>query len=126
MELFVQPHEEALMSAPEFMLTGLTGREYKMMLKPRKFRGVPAEAADRFWKNHLRPILDRHLDGSLGGSFKALFEPSVREVRFRDTEELLLDAHGYSFRCETGRMPTLTEFSGAATRARADAADPYR
>lgn len=89
------------MGEPEsFRIQGLTGREYKIMLEPKRFAGAPAKAARRFWKR-LAPIVARHMDGKAGpGSFDEVFKEAIedRPVQFCDTAALLLDAHGYSLR----------------------------
>jgi hypothetical protein len=85
------------MSTPGFELFGLTGREYKMMLKPAEFAGFPDDAAAKAWQR-LKPILGEHLEAESIG-FDAVFGEKVeRGVRFRDTDRLALDEKGYSLR----------------------------
>ena len=71
----------------------IDGREYKLLLKPRKFKkskGDPSAAlANAFWTDHLKPIIRRHLDERSGGKvrFKGEFDSAkVRNVRFWDTK----------------------------------------
>jgi hypothetical protein len=82
-----------------FKLAGLTGREYKMLLAPEKLAGLPEEAGSRFWEL-LGPIVNRRrVRGTPKlGSFEAVFEGSERQVQYRDTDDLALDAKGYSLR----------------------------
>jgi hypothetical protein len=68
-----------------FKVTGLTGREYKMMLDPMKFTGEPKWVAARFWKS-LLPVVAAHMDDANGlGSFDEVFvkAPVNRPVRFK-------------------------------------------
>ncbi len=82
-----------------FRLQGLSGREYKMLLAPEKFAGLPEEAGNRFWEL-LGPIVNRRRARGTPkvGSFDAVFERSERNVQYRDTDNLALDAKGYSLR----------------------------
>ena len=47
-------------NAPAFTLKGLTGREYKMLLKPKKFRGSAEAVGRRFWTRRLKAIVEKH------------------------------------------------------------------
>ena len=78
-----------------FNLTGLTGREYKMLLEPGRFPGNPGEVADRLW-SRLPPILGPHLADADG--LPALPDAKQRMVQFLDTDKLALDGKGYSLR----------------------------
>jgi hypothetical protein len=78
-----------------FNLTGLTGREYKMLLEPGRFPGNPGEVADRLW-SRLPPIFGPHLADADG--LPALPDAKQRMVQFLDTDKLALDGQGYSLR----------------------------
>jgi len=79
-------------------------REYKLMLAPTKFAGEEekAKAVDRFWREALKPIVDKRLDAQDDGTprSKKAFKPDGKErhVLFRDTKDCLLDHNGYAFR----------------------------
>jgi len=71
----------------------INGREYKLLLKPKKFKtfkGDPSAAlANAFWTDHLKPIIQRHLDERSGrrARFKGEFDAAkIRNVRFWDTK----------------------------------------
>ena len=87
----------------DFKLKGLTGREYKLLLKPEKFIGTAETAAKRFWTKHLRAIVAGYRKPRTNGRFEKLFPQNVRAVRFYDTGGLELDARGYSLRLRHGR-----------------------
>jgi hypothetical protein len=68
----------------------MDGREYKLLLKPKKFEGDPSAAlANEFWTDKLKPIIRRHLDERSGGKarFKGEFDSvKIRNVCFWDTK----------------------------------------
>lgn len=68
----------------------IDGREYKLLLRPTKFKGDPSDAlANAFWTKHLRPIIQGRLDKRSNGKarFKGQFEPArIRNVRYWDTK----------------------------------------
>jgi hypothetical protein len=67
----------------------IDGREYKLLLRPMKFKGDPSDAlANAFWTKHLRPIIQRLNKRSNGKArFKGQFEPArIRNVRYWDTK----------------------------------------
>jgi hypothetical protein len=68
----------------------IDGREYKLLLRPTKFKGDPSDAlANAFWTKHLRPIIQERLDKRSNGKgrFKGQFEPArIRNVRYWDTQ----------------------------------------
>ena len=77
-------------------------REYKLMLDPQKFSGTPsADAANQFWDDMLKPVIERRLDARNDGEprHKKKFKlQEERIVRFWDTENCDLDQHGYVLR----------------------------
>ena len=77
-------------------------REYKLMLDPEKFSGTPSvDAANQFWKDMLKPIIEDRLDERNNGEprHKNKFElDEERIVRFFDTGDCDLDRQGYVFR----------------------------
>ena len=94
------------MAIAEFKLKGLTGREYKMLLKPARFKGPAKAGGKRFWTRRLAPIVAGHWKAPSNGSFDALFGERVRVVRFYDTDERDLDAHDYSLRLREDKNGT--------------------
>ena len=80
----------------------LESREYKLMLDPQKFSGTPsADAANRFWSDMLKPVIERRLDERNNGEprHKNKFKlDEERIVRFFDTGDCDLDRQGYVFR----------------------------
>src|SRR5262245_59698899 len=72
----------------------MDGREYKLLLRPTKFKGDPSDGlANAFWTKHLRPIIQglykQGLDKRSNGKahFKGQFEPArIRNVRYWDTK----------------------------------------
>src|SRR5262245_46272502 len=68
----------------------MDGREYKLLLKPKKFKGDPSTAlANAFWTDKLKPIIRRHLDERAGGKarFKGEFDSAkIRNVLYWDTK----------------------------------------
>ena len=85
------------MGQPEFKMTGLTGREYKMMLKPRKFAGPPEDPGARFWKK-LKPILDEHAEEPERGFDKMFGDSQTAQCASATPTSFFLDANGYSLR----------------------------
>jgi hypothetical protein len=80
----------------------IDGREYKLLLKPKKFTGDPSAAlANAFWTDHLKPIIRDHLDERSGGKarFKGEFDQAkIRNVRFWDTKGRALASCDLSLR----------------------------
>ena len=83
----------------------MNGREYKLLLKPKKFKtfkGDPSAAlANAFWTEHLKPVIRSHLDERPGGKarFKGEFEQAkIRDVRFWDTKRHVLASCDLSLR----------------------------
>ncbi len=70
---------------------GIDGREYKLLLDPAAFAGKPyEEAAQAFWRDKLKPLIDDSLDPKLGGGGRAegaLKLKKRRLVFFLDTAE---------------------------------------
>jgi hypothetical protein len=89
----------------EFTLTGLNGREYKMMLAPKDVRDEPKEAADWVWSK-LSKAFGPHLSNR--ATFPELPKAREREIEFRDTGELALDNVGYSLRLRTDDKSEVT------------------
>lgn len=87
----------------------ITGREYKLLLNPRKFDSAPSNAlAAAFWARKLRPVITEGLDARSDGGSRAEGELKLnpekqRVVRFFDTGDRLLNRNGFALR---SRMPT--------------------
>ncbi len=80
----------------------LTGREYKLLLDPRKFakRYAPGEEAD-FWQDRLTGLIASSLDATPSGKPRhsgQLEEDKQRNIHFLDTGEGLLATHGFCLR----------------------------
>ena len=97
----------------------LTGREYKLLLDPRKFAGAPSDArAMSFWTYKLKPTIRDSLDARNSGESRASGALSLKKqrvVQYDDTGKLLLHRHGFALRrrvfVEDGRpvgVPELT------------------
>ncbi len=79
----------------------IEAREYKLLLEAKRFGHAPSlEAANTFWDQRLKPIIDDHLDKPRRGSrYERQFDRTVeRTIHFYDTENRLLDSCGYSLR----------------------------
>ncbi|MEJ0013921.1 MAG: hypothetical protein WDM94_15195 [Bauldia sp.] len=80
----------------------LDGREYKLLLEPRRFSGAPgAEQANQFWSAKIVPIIDRRLGPRGSGKSRAgqQFEDAKpRVVTYWDTAGRTLTASEYSLR----------------------------
>jgi hypothetical protein len=80
----------------------LNSREYKLMLDPQTFSGTPsAVAANRFWDDLLKPLIERRLDERNNGGPRHKHEFELDEeriVRFFDTSHCDLDRQGYVLR----------------------------
>lgn len=83
------------MPMSEFQLTGLTGREYKMLLDPEHFEAKPKQAGGVIW-SMLPAIFEPHRTGD--EPFPALPDDKERKVQFRDTDKLVLRSQGFSLR----------------------------
>lgn len=89
---------------------GLDGREYKLLLDAGRFSGAPSEKAARtFWSEHLKPIIDRHLDAKRSNQSRASGElhPNAqkqRSVAFLDTADGALAAGNFALRLRTRFM----------------------
>jgi hypothetical protein len=78
-----------------FALSGLTGREYKMLLDPDRFPDDARQVADSVWEK-LPDIFGPHL--AEAGGMPRVPAPKKRAIRFHDTDDLALDGEGYSLR----------------------------
>jgi hypothetical protein len=82
-------------------------REYKLMLDPARFSGgQPTQDVDRFWDQHLAPLVAKRLDPREDGGprHKARFKlehEQGRQVVFRDAESCVLDTNGFALRERT-------------------------
>ena len=118
----------------------IEAREYKLLLEAKRFGHAPSlEAANTFWDQRLKPIIDDHLDKPRRGSrYERQFDRTVeRTVHFYDTENRLLDSCGYSLRKRASvkgkgrpeitlklRLPDLFAVATAELPARDECADP--
>lgn len=78
----------------------IEGREYKLLLDPKKFRGAPTnKAAAALWKK-LKEIIDDRLDKKDGGTRAegALKRGQPRHVAYLDTRERLLYERDFALR----------------------------
>lgn len=80
----------------------LTGREYKLLLKPGAFRDAPrGDLAEKFWAADLAPIINDSLGWRNSGrsrAEKALKLKKRRVVQYFDTKDRLLRDNGFALR----------------------------
>ncbi|QJP14084.1 hypothetical protein G3545_10745 [Starkeya sp. ORNL1] len=79
----------------------INAREYKLLLDVTRFGHAPSlDAANGFWNERLKPIIDKHLDKPRRGSrYERQFDKTVeRTIHFFDSETRQLDGCGYSLR----------------------------
>jgi hypothetical protein len=91
-----------LLAPPVALSFELDSREYKLMLDPQRFSGTPStDAANRFWDDMLKAIIECRLDARDDGEpwHKKKFKlDEERTVRFWDTDDCELDRRGYVLR----------------------------
>ena len=79
----------------------LDSREYKMMLKPEKFRGAePQQAVNQFAVGQLVPALRQLGNGDAAEELaaKGLKRNENRIIRFKDSSNCILYRHGFAWR----------------------------
>ncbi|MCM2474230.1 hypothetical protein HGO38_12170 [Rhizobium sp. CG5] len=95
----------------------LKGREYKLLLNPARFQGETLrKAANGFWRDQVKPVIERRLDHRDGGLDRAerQFGPAEeRSVRFWDTKHCTLSMADLALR----ERATVKDGHGAAKSA---------
>ena len=83
----------------------LTGREYKLLLDPLRFKEVYGlRGVHVFWEKGLKPIIADRIDRRRSGKprFKGeVGRPTKRIIRFRDTDDIVLTRSEWSLRQRT-------------------------
>lgn len=116
----------------------IDAREYKLLLESAYFGHAPSlDAANGFWDERLKPIIDVCLDRSRRGArHERRFDRVVeRTIRFYDTADHVLNTCDYALRVRTPskgraeltlklRMPDLFVVAATELPTRSDEADP--
>lgn len=95
----------------------LMAREYKLLLNPARFQGETSrKAANGFWRDQVKPVIERRLDrrdGDLDRADREFGAAEERIVRFWDTEDCTLSMADLSLR----ERVTVEDEDGAARSA---------